>query len=77
MDSGSGATLRRQHRFLGFFLREIDGLSHYVYRCICGYMEGVPVCGGPSRPLDRWFRPCRDARSVANHAHLERAHEMN
>ena len=67
----------KQHRFLGFYRRVIDGTACFVYRCICGYIEGVPVAGGPCHALDNQFRPRRDARSIAVHCELERAHEVN
>jgi hypothetical protein len=67
----------KKHRFLGFYPRVINGIAYFVYRCICGYVEGVPVEGGPSHPLDQHFRPCCDARNVAAHCELERAHEIN
>ena len=66
-----------KHRFLGFYRREINGEAYYIYRCICGYMEAVPVCGGPHHPLDHSFRPRADARSLAAHLDLERGHESN
>jgi hypothetical protein len=65
------------HRFLGFYRREIDGRSFYIYRCVCGYIEAAPVTGGPGQPLDNRFEPRRDARSVAIHAPLDRGHEAN
>lgn len=49
----------------------------FIYRCICGYMEAVPVSGGPHKPLDYHFRPRADARSLVEHLNLERAHESN
>jgi hypothetical protein len=67
----------KPHRFLGFYRRVIDGTAYFVYRCVCGYVEGVPVVGGPSRSLDQQFRPRRDARNIAAHCELERAHEVN
>lgn len=66
-----------KHRFLGFYRREVDGRPMFIYRCICGYMEAVPVCGGPHTPLDYHFRPRADARSLVEHLFLERAHELN
>jgi len=65
------------HRFLGFYRREINGSVYFIYRCICGYMEAVPVTGGPHHPLDHHFRPRADARSLVAHLDLEREHESN
>lgn len=73
VESGNG----REHRFLGFYRREINGDPYFIYRCICGYMEAVPVSGGPHHPLDLHFRPRADARSLVAHLDLERAHETN
>lgn len=67
----------QNHRFLGFYRREINGRAHFIYRCICGYMEGVPVFGGPHHPLDHHFKPRADARSLVAHLDLDRGHEMN
>jgi hypothetical protein len=66
-----------EHRFLGFYRRDIDDRPYFIYRCVCGYMEAVPVSGGPHYPLDSHFRPRADARSLAAHLDLERAHETN
>jgi hypothetical protein len=66
-----------RHRFLGFYRREINGSAFFIYRCICGYMEAVPVTGGPHHPLDHHFRPRADARSLVAHLDLEREHESN
>lgn len=49
----------------------------FIYRCICGYIEAVPVSGGPHTPLDYLFRPRSDARSLVEHLDLDRAHELN
>jgi hypothetical protein len=65
------------HRFLGYFRREIGGTVCYVYRCICGHTEATPAKGGPSFAIDGRFRPRPDARNIAAHAHLERAHQVN
>ena len=70
--SGTG-----NHRFLGFYRREINGAAYYIYRCVCGYTEAVPIAGGPHHPLDHRFRPRADARSLLRHLDLERAHETN
>jgi hypothetical protein len=67
----------REHRFLGFYRREIDDTPYFIYRCICGYMEAVPLSGGPHHPLDHEFRPRTDARSLAMHLDLDRGHESN
>jgi hypothetical protein len=66
-----------KHRFLGYYRREVEGQPVFIYRCICGYVEAVPVCGGPHQPLDFHFRPRADARSLAKHLNLERGHELN
>jgi hypothetical protein len=66
-----------KHRFLGFDRREICGMPFFIYRCVCGYMEAVPVAGGPNSPLDEDLRPRPDARNVLLHLDLERAHELN
>jgi hypothetical protein len=66
-----------KHRFLGHDRREILGTSYFIYRCVCGYMEAVPVAGGPYRPLDEALRPRSDARNLVLHLDLERAHELN
>ncbi|HJU28017.1 MAG TPA: hypothetical protein VJ718_02540 [Candidatus Binataceae bacterium] len=66
-----------EHRFLGFYRREINDQPYFIYRCICGYIEAVPVSGGPHHPLDSQFRPRADARSLVAHLNLERAHETN
>jgi hypothetical protein len=68
---------RPKHRFLGFYKRTIEGVGCYIYRCICGYTEAVPVAGGPGTPLDHRFKHRSDARNVAIHAHLERGHQVN
>jgi hypothetical protein len=68
---------RPNHRFLGFYRREVEGQPMFIYRCICGYIEAVPVGGGPHTPLDYHFRPRADARSLVEHLDLERAHELN
>ena len=65
------------HRFLGFYRLIINGAAHFIYRCVCGYMEAVPLTGGPHHPLDRHFQPRADARSLAAHLDLDRAHELN
>ena len=65
------------HRFLGCFRRWIMGDHYLIYRCTCGYTEAAPVNGGPSIALDGRFEPIRDARRIAAHLHLDRAHEMN
>jgi len=75
MSTGNGEG--REHRFLGFYRREINGEPYFIYRCVCGYMEAAPVSGGPYHPLDSHFRPRADARNVAAHLDLDRAHEMN
>jgi hypothetical protein len=67
----------QNHRFLGFYRRDINGLAHFIYRCICGYMEAVPAFGGPHRPLDCYFQPRADARSLVAHLDLDRGHETN
>ena len=72
-----GVSTNSDHRFLGFYRREINGVAYYIYRCVCGYTEAVPVAGGPHHPLDRQFRPRADARSLLRHLNLERAHETN
>lgn len=66
-----------KHRFLGYYVREVKGEPHFIYRCVCGYMEAVPVAGGPNHPLDHFFNPRADARSQVLHLDLERAHELN
>ncbi|MEA2648022.1 MAG: hypothetical protein QOG61_457 [Candidatus Binataceae bacterium] len=66
-----------KHRFLGYYRREVEGQPVFIYRCICGYIEAVPVAGGPHTPLDYHFRPRADARSLVEHLNLERAHELN
>jgi hypothetical protein len=55
----------------------VEGQPVFIYRCICGYIEAVPVAGGPHTPLDYHFRPRADARSLVEHLNLERAHELN
>jgi hypothetical protein len=65
------------HRFLGCYRRWIMGGYYFIYRCICGYIEGAPVTGGPSIALGGRFEPIRDARRIATHLYLDRAHEMN
>jgi hypothetical protein len=67
----------REHRFLGFYRRQINDQPYFIYRCVCGYMEAAPIGGGPHHPLDPHFRPRADARRLAAHLDLERAHEMN
>jgi hypothetical protein len=49
----------------------------FIYRCVCGYIEAVPVAGGPYVPLDHHLRPRPDARRLVVHLNLERAHELN
>ncbi len=66
-----------RHRFLAFDRREIDDQPVFVYRCICGYLEAVPVAGGPYLTLDHRFKPRPDARRMVLHLNLERAHELN
>ena len=66
-----------KHRFLGYYRREVEGQPVFIYRCICGYIEAVPVAGGPHVPLDYHFRPRADARSLVEHLNLERGHELN
>jgi hypothetical protein len=68
---------KSRHRFLGFYRREVEGQPMFIYRCICGYIEAVPVSGGPHMPLDYLFRPRSDARSLVEHLDLDRAHELN
>jgi hypothetical protein len=65
------------HRFLGCYRRWIMGDHYFIYRCVCGYTEAAPVIRGPSIALDGRFEPIRDARRIAAHLHLDRAHEMN
>jgi len=65
------------HRFLGYFQRRLAGGPHIIYRCVCGYVEAVPLNGGPSIALGARFEPIRDARRMAAHLHLERAHQLN
>jgi hypothetical protein len=66
-----------KHRFLGYYRHEVAGQPMFVYRCICGYIEAVPVGGGPYVPLDHRFKPRSDARRIVVHLELERAHELN
>ena len=66
-----------KHRFVGHDRREIYGTSYFVYRCVCGYTEAVPLAGGPHRPLDEDLRPHSDARNLVLHLDLERAYELN
>jgi hypothetical protein len=65
------------HRFLGCYRRRVMGENYLIYRCVCGYTEAAPVNGGPSIALDSRFEPIRDARRIAAHLRLDRAHEMN
>ena len=66
-----------RHRFLSFNRREVEGQPMFVYRCVCGYLEAVPVAGGPYMPLDHHFKPRPDARRLIVHLNLERSHELN
>jgi hypothetical protein len=77
IDITSSQSAKTEHRFLGFYRCIVEGVAYYIYRCVCGYTEGVPLHGGPGRPLDRQFRLRPDARNVAKHRDLERAHEAN
>ena len=65
------------HRFVGYFVRLIDGQPSFIYRCVCGYIEAAPINGGPARVLDARFIPRPNARQMVAHLHLERAHELN
>ena len=51
-----------KHRFLGYYRREVDGQPVFIYRCICGYIEAVPVAGGHIR---RWTTIFALARTLA------------
>ncbi|HVN88550.1 MAG TPA: hypothetical protein VMT61_01915 [Candidatus Binataceae bacterium] len=65
------------HRFLGHFQRRLATGTYIIYRCVCGYIEATPLNGGPSVALGARFEPVRDARRMALHLHLERAHQLN
>ncbi len=65
------------HRFLGYYQRWIVRGAYAIYRCICGYVEAVPLAGGPSIALNARSEPIRDGRRMAAHLHLERAHHLN
>ncbi len=45
------------HRFLGYYQRRIVGGAYAIHRCICGYVEAVPLAGGPSIALNAHFEP--------------------
>ena len=68
---------RRQHRFIANLPAQFSDRTHYIYICVCGYAEAVPVAGGAPRALDQDFKPRLDARGIVTHLNLVRAHEMN
>jgi len=71
------STAVASHRFLGCYRRRVMGDHYLIYRCVCGYIEAAPQSGGPSIALNARFEPIRDARRIAAHLHLDRAHEIN
>ena len=77
MERAESKPCPKKHKFLGYYRQQIQGIACYIYRCVCGYTEAVPVAGGPSYPLDSRFKPRPDGRNVAVHAHLERGHQVN
>jgi hypothetical protein len=48
-----------KHRFLGYYRREVEGQPVFIYRCICGYIEAVPVAGGATYAAGLPFSPSR------------------
>ena len=68
---------RRQHRFIASLPSRFSDRTHYIYICLCGYAEAVPVSGGAPLALDSDFKPRGDASGILTHLDLVRAHEMN
>jgi hypothetical protein len=71
------AERRRHHRFIAHLSTTLSERPHYIYICLCGYAEAIPIAGGPPHALDADFKPHPDADGMLAHLDLVRAHEMN